>query len=153
MTDPTAIQQAVERLSARKGSRLRSLGEATVDPVSVRRFREALGLPPDPALGVPPMLVAHLLRRDADVSIDARPVETIDAVLNDPVNGGTEVTFARRLRLGDQVHGELVLADASLRQGKSGPMAVVVTEARVCDAQGELVASLRQTMIYRGAAA
>lgn len=144
------IQQSVERLRARIGSRLRDLGLTTVDPVSVRRFREALGLDPDPTLGVPPMLVAHVLRADADVSVDRRPSESIDAVLADPVNGGTEVRFERPLRLGETIRGETLLADAYLREGRSGALAVVVSETRYSDGDGRAVATLRATMVYRG---
>ena len=145
------LAQAVERLCLRKGSRLKDLGRAPVDRISVRRFREALGLPPDPTLGVPPMLVHHLLRPDVDVTVDVRPHETIDSVLDNPVNGGTEVSFNRALRLEETISGELVLADAYLREGKSGAMAVVVTESRYADSQGAPVACVRSTMIYRGA--
>lgn len=144
------LAQAVERLRLRKGHRLKDLGRAPVDRVSVRRFREALGLLPDPDLGVPPMLVHHLLRPDVDVSVDVRPHETIDSVLDNPVNGGTEITLDRLLRLDETISGELLLFDAYLRDGKSGPMAVVVTESRYSDAQGQRVASVRSTMIYRG---
>jgi hypothetical protein len=146
-----SLQQAVARLSALKGQRLKALGEAPVDVVSVRRYREALGLSPDPQLGVPPMMVAHLLRPDANVDVDVRPRETIDAVLVNPVNGGTEVTFTRALRLDEVVNGELLLADAYLREGKNGPLAIVITEAVYRDASGADLARVRSTMVYRGA--
>jgi N-terminal half of MaoC dehydratase len=144
------IQQSVDRLRARIGSRLRELGTATVDPVSVRRFREALGLNPDPALGAPVMMVAHVLRADADVSVDRRPSESIDAVLADPVNGGTEIRITRPLRVGETIRGEMVLADAYLREGRSGALAVVITESRYTDTNDLEVATLRATMVYRG---
>jgi len=144
------LQQAVDRLRTKIGSRLRDLGSAAVDPVSVRRYREALGLDPDPAQGAPAMMVAHLLRPDADVTVDRRPTESIDAVLVDPVNGGTEIRMTRPLRLGETIHGEVLLADTYLREGRSGAMAVVVTESRFTDAGQHEVATLRSTMIYRG---
>jgi len=150
MSAAQSIQESVDRLRARIGSRLRGLGAASVDPVSVRRFREALGLDPDPALGVPPMMVAHLLRADADVAVDRRPSESIDAVLTDPVNGGTEIRIHRPLRLGETIQGELVLADAYLREGRSGTLAVVVTESRYTDAENLEIATLSSTMVYRG---
>lgn len=144
------LQESVERLRAKVGTRLRDLGSGTVDAVSVRRYREALGLDPDPALGVPAMMVAHLLRPDADVTQDRRPSESIDDVLADPVNGGTEAAFVRPLVLGESIRGEMLLADAYLREGRSGPLAVVVTAARYTDALESEVATLRSTMVYRG---
>jgi hypothetical protein len=144
------LQESVDRLRAKIGTRIKDLGSGSVDRVSVRRYREALGLVPDPDLGVPPMLVAHVLRPDADVTRDQRPSETIDDMLADPVNGGTEVEFARPLLLDEVIRGEVVLADAFLREGKAGAMAVVVTVSRYTDAQQREVANLRSTMIYRG---
>ena len=144
------LHESVDRLRTKIGSRLKDLGSGTVDPVSVRRYREALGLLPDPALGVPAMMVAHLLRADADVTRDQRPSESIDDALVDPVNGGTEVEFVRPLVLGESIHGEIFLADAYMREGKSGALAVVVTASRYTDAQRREVANVRSTMIYRG---
>jgi hypothetical protein len=150
MSAAQSLQESVDRLRAKIGSRLRVLGTASVDQVSVRRFREALGLDPDPGLGVPPMMVAHLLRPDADLTVDRRPSESIDAVLTDPVNGGTEIRIHRQLSLGETIQGEMVLADAYLREGRSGPLAVVVTESRFTDADNREVATLSSTMVYRG---
>ncbi len=144
------LRQAIERLASRKGSQLKALGQAPVDRVSVSRYREALGLVADPHLGIPPMLIAHLLRPHANVTVDVRPQETIDTVLNNPVNGGTEVAFLRPLRLDEIISGEVILADAYVRDGKNGPLAVVITEARYRDMQANDVARVRSTMIYRG---
>ena len=150
MSTDKQLQESVARLRTKIGSRLKDLGSGTVDPVSVRRYREALGLVPDPALGVPAMMVAHLLRADADVTRDQRPSESIDDSLVDPVNGGTEVEFVRPLVLGESIHGEVFLADVYMREGKSGELAVVVTASSYTDAQQREVANLRSTMIYRG---
>jgi len=147
------LQQSIDRLRTTIGSRLKDLGSSTVDPASVRRYREALGLDPNPALGAPAMMVAHLLRPDADVTVDQRPSESIDAVLVDPVNGGTEIQITRPLLMGEAIRGEMLLADAYLREGRSGTLAVVITASRFTDAQEREVATLRSTMIYRGAKA
>ncbi|GAA5231840.1 MaoC family dehydratase [Verticiella sediminum] len=146
------LHDAVARLAGKKGVLLDALGSATADAVTVRRLREALGLPADPSLGVPMMAIAHLFRADADVGCDVRPHETIDASLRDPVNGGTEVKFSRPLRLGETISAERTLADAFVREGKSGPLAIIVTQTRYRDAQQEEVACVRSTMVYRGAA-
>jgi hypothetical protein len=150
MTTEKLLSESVGRLRNRIGARLKDLGSSVVDPVSVRRYREAMGLESNPELGVPAMMVAHLLRADADVSKHQRPSESIDDVLGNPVNGGTEIHFKRPLQLGDVVSGELILVDASLKAGKSGPLAVVITEARYVDAQAREIAKARSTMIYRG---
>ncbi len=150
MSETSSVKQSVDRLRAKIGTRLRELGTAQVDPVSVRRYREALGLDADPSHGIPAMMVAHLLRPDSDVTTDTRPSESVDAVLTDPVNGGTEIHISRPLRMGETISGEVVLADAYLREGRSGPLAVVITESRYTDDLKMEVASLRLTMIYRG---
>ena len=148
-----AIRTSVERLVARKGRTLKTLGPATVDETTVRRFREALGWQPDPSLGVPPAILMQVFRADTDVRSDSRPRETIDSALTDPVNGGTELLFSRPLRLGEVLTGEVVLTDVALREGKSGPLALVVTETICRDQDGSEVGRTRVTMIYRGARA
>ncbi len=150
MSADRQLQESVDRLRAKIGTRIKDHGSGAVDRVSVRRFREALGLVPDPDLGVPVMMVAHLLRADADVTRDQRPSESVDDMLADPVNGGTEAEFARPLILDEVIRGEMFLADAFLREGKAGAMAVVVTVSRYTDSQQREVANLRSTMIYRG---
>ena len=146
------LRAVAARLGERVGESLRSAGPVEVDAVSVRRFREAIGLEPDPALGVPPAMLSHVFRPDVDISADVRPRETIDAQLINPVNGGTELWLNRRLQLGDRLRCDTRLYEVSVREGRSGPMVFVATESAYVDAAGLEVGRLRHTMIYRGVA-
>ncbi len=146
------LRAVAERLAARVGESLRSAGPVEIDAVSVRRFREAIGLDPDPRLGVPPAMLAHIFRPDVDLSADVRPRETIDSQLINPVNGGTDLLLHRRLALGDRLRCETRLHEVSVREGRSGPLVFVTTESVYVDAASAELGRIRHAMIYRGMA-
>ena len=65
------------------------------------------------------------------------------------VNGGSEVELFKRLRPGSRVRTKCRYHDIRERIGRSGPMAIVITETLFQDDEGDLVARARQTAIFR----
>lgn len=147
-----AAATPVERLQVRHGEVLRRWGPLLLDPVTIARFEEAEGWPvqPLPTGTVPPALLLHLGNETVDVHHDRRPHETLDEGLKNPVNGGSAVWWLRPVGLGEAVSGEVSIGAVSTRQGKSGPLALVVLDTRIIDATGALVARIEKTMIFRG---
>lgn len=146
------LRSVAARLSGRVGQLLSSTGPVEVDLLSVRRFREAIGLDPDPLLGVPPAMLPHIFRPDANLSADVRPRETIDEQLVNPVNGGTEMLLHRVLAIGDQLRCDTRLHEVTVREGRLDPLVFVSTESVYLDSDSAEVGRIRQTMIYRGVA-
>lgn len=147
------LNQAVDRLASRRGEVLRTWGPVNIDPIVVTRFREAIGWPgaADPAT-IPPTLLIHLPEDPIDVHRDIRPREVLDDKLINPVNGGTRYEWLRPLKMGEPVSGRVTLFEATLREGKSGPLAIVVTETLFLDAHDNIIARMEKTMVYRGVA-
>lgn len=149
----TGLNQAVERLASRRGEILRTWGPVNIDPIIVSRFREAVGWPMAAgSTAIPPTILIHLPEDPIDVHRDVRPREVLDDKLVNPVNGGTHYEWLRPLQMGEAVSGQVKLFAATLREGKSGPLAVVVTETLFLDANETIIARMEKTMIYRGVA-
>lgn len=146
----TDFQDALTRLAARKGEELRRWSEQPLDRSAVGRFREAVGWPDQHEESIPPTVVANLFRDGIDIHVDQRPRETIDDVLVNPVNGGTEFFLYRQPKIGEGITARSILFDAYGRQGKAGELGFVVTETTYSDSDQNPIASLRVTMIYRG---
>lgn len=150
--DALDMAEAVARLAERVGDTLSSWGPVRLDAVTIARFVEAVGLPPrdDADLHVPGIILAVMPRRPIDVHQDVRPAEQVDNVLGNPVNGGTRFEFLRPLRPGESIHGTVSLKEATLRSGRSGPLAIVVKRTVYSSDSGEVLARRDHTMIYRG---
>ncbi|GAA4326915.1 hypothetical protein GCM10023144_10980 [Pigmentiphaga soli] len=147
------MTQAVGRLAARCGELLSSWGPVAVDPIIVERFREAIGWPGDTtSTAVPPTILIHLKEVRVNVHQDERPREVIDDTLVNPVNGGTRYEWMRLIEVGETIKGQVRLHAATMREGRSGPLAIIVTETRYLDARDQVVARMEKTMVYRGAA-
>ena len=145
------LERAVERLQRKCGETSAEWGPLLVDASALSRFREAVGLPTADAFDVvPPTLLFHLSRTQVDVHRDARPQESLDEHLGNPVNGGSAYRWLRPVRVGESVSARVSLKSAELRAAKSGPLAIVVSETTVFDAAQQRVAVLAQTIIYRG---
>ena len=145
------LERAVERLQRKCGETSAEWGPLVVEASTVSRFREAVGLPTADALDVvPPTLLFNLSRTKVDVHRDARPQESLDEHLGNPVNGGSAYRWFRPVRVGETVSARVTLKSAELRAAKSGPLAIVVSETSVFDAARQCVAVLAQTIIYRG---
>ena len=139
---------SVERLAARRGEVMKTWGPVTMDAVSVARFEEALGWPTYVAL--PPAILMQLGNETIDIHRDERPRETIDETLGNPVNGGATIRWLRSLCPGEAISGRVSLKDAYVRDGKSGPLAIVLIETTFLDTSDRPVAVSEKTTIYRG---
>ena len=145
------MSAAIARLAARVGETIASWGPVSCDAVTVARFLEAVGLPArnDADQYVPAIILAVIHRRPIDVHQDARPSEQVDKALGNPVNGGTRFEFLRPIRIGETVRGTVVLKEATLREGRSGPLAIVVKRTTYSNGAGEILGHQDHTMIYR----
>jgi hypothetical protein len=145
------LQAPIERLLARRGEVLRAWGPTTLDDVTIARFEEAEGWPVRGG-DLSPAILLQLGNARVDVHADQRPHESLDDALKNPVNGGTAVWWFRAVRRGETMRGETRLGEARMREGKSGPMALVVLETRFFNDAKELVGRTEKTMIFRDVA-
>jgi hydroxyacyl-ACP dehydratase HTD2-like protein with hotdog domain len=65
------------------------------------------------------------------------------------VAGGTEYEFHEHIRPGDTLTATRRIADMYEKQGRSGPMAFVVSETTYRNQHGKVVGVQRFTAIYR----
>lgn len=65
------------------------------------------------------------------------------------VNGGAEVELHKRVKPGKRVRTKSRYCDIRERVGSTGAMCLIVTETLYQDDDGDLLASVRQTSIYR----
>ncbi|MPZ23772.1 MAG: hypothetical protein GEU28_09540 [Dehalococcoidia bacterium] len=65
------------------------------------------------------------------------------------LRGGNEYTFYRPARPDDRMTVEWRVAEAYERPGSSGPLLCVVSDVAYRDAEGDMLASNRETMVYR----
>jgi acyl dehydratase len=65
------------------------------------------------------------------------------------VHGEDEYEFHEPMIVGDEITLETAITDARLKQGRSGPLGVVVEERRFTNQRGQLCAVLRTTLIRR----
>ena len=65
------------------------------------------------------------------------------------VNGGSEIDLYKRIRPGKRVRTKARYHDIRERIGRTGPMAIVITETIFQDDDGDLIARARQTAIFR----
>ncbi len=145
--------EPVERLKRRRGEVLDSWGPVTLDAVTVSRFHEALCWPEQmPPGSPPPAVLMQLGNIEVDLTKDARPHKSLAPGLTNSVNGGTKMTWARPLVAGEAISGRVCLKDAYAREGKSGPLAMVVVETIFVDGAGKVAARTEKTTIFRGLA-
>ena len=65
------------------------------------------------------------------------------------VHGGDEYEFDEPMIVGDEITVQTVITDAKLKQGRSGPLGIVVLERRFTNQHGKRCAVLRTTAIRR----
>ena len=65
------------------------------------------------------------------------------------VHGEDEYEFHEPVIVGDEIAMQMVITDARLKQGRSGPLGIVVEERRFTNQLGKLCAVLRTTLIRR----
>lgn len=124
----------------------------------IRHFAQAIGdevtgALPDDALVAPPLFPQTYGYDDvplSELTPDGSPAE-LDLPLpaKRAMGGSSEFTVHRRLRPGDEVTVESRLADIYVKQGKSGPLFMIVIETRFTDQHSRPVASEVATFIKR----
>ena len=65
------------------------------------------------------------------------------------VHGEDEYEFREAMIVGDEITMQAAISDARLKQGRSGPLGLVVEERRFTNQVGTLCAVLRTTLIRR----
>jgi acyl dehydratase len=65
------------------------------------------------------------------------------------VHGEDEYEFHEPVIVGDEIAMQMTITDARLKQGRSGPLGIVVEERRFTNQLGRLCAVLRTTLIRR----
>ena len=65
------------------------------------------------------------------------------------VHGEDEYEFHEPMIVGDEIMLQMSITDARLKQGRSGPLGMVVEERRFTNQLGQLCAVLRTTLIRR----
>ena len=112
---------------------------------AVKHFMEATE---DPALQskvplkyAPPTFPTTFRIRVPDLELDPTTMQLL--------HGEQQYTFARQLRVGEQVTCIAHIADVRERHGKTGTMAFIITETTGTDRQQQLVYTARSTLIVR----
>jgi len=146
------IESGIAALAARLGEEISRWGPVEIDPVTVSRYWEALGFPDRPReCGIVPLtLLALLPRRPVDINRDERPSEQVDRSLGNPVNAGTAFTIRRGMALGERVRGRTLLTEAYVREGRSGPLGIVVKRTQFFGEDGSEIGAVDRTTVYRG---
>jgi len=112
---------------------------------AVKHFMEATE---DPALQskkplqyAPPTFPTTFRIRVPDLELDPTTMQLL--------HGEQQYTYARQLRIGEQVTCVAHIADVRERHGKTGMMAFIITETTGIDSQQQTVYTARSTLIVR----
>jgi len=112
---------------------------------AVKHFMEATE---DPALQskeslryAPPTFPTTFRIRVPDLELDPTTMQLL--------HGEQQYTYARQLRIGEQVTCIAHIADVRERHGKTGTMAFIITETTGIDSQQQPVYTARSTLIVR----
>ena len=112
---------------------------------AVRKFMEATEDPTlqsmEPLQYAPPTFPTTFRIRVPDLELDPTTMQLL--------HGEQQYTYARQLRIGEQVTCIAHIADVRERHGKTGTMAFIITEAVGTDSQQQTVYTARSTLIVR----
>ena len=116
---------------------------ATVEAGHVRRFAEAIGDPnPRWKAEAPPTFLVALVAA-------ATHLDDAEDFGKGWLNGGNRFEYFKPVMIGDQITGRTHIADVFDKAGSSGDLLFIVSETRYTNQRGELVATLRGTIIRR----
>jgi acyl dehydratase len=73
----------------------------------------------------------------------------LDVPLKRVLNGGTEAEFFRLARVGDRITAQSRYVDMTEREGRSGPMVLVVVETTYTNQDDDVLVRSRMTVIMR----
>lgn len=136
---------------------------STGDPVSLRHLREYLigtddhesfyDLASDGPVITPPLFFFAAMREvvyESELYEDGQHKTTgVAGITGRTLEGGTAYKLHHPLYVGDVLTMEKKLASIEEKNGRSGPMAVVVTDSTFTNQHGDLVAELSHTIIFR----
>jgi MaoC dehydratase-like protein len=112
---------------------------------AVQRFMEATGDPAlqskEPLQYAPPTFPTTFRMRVPELELDSSKMQLL--------HGEQQYTYARQLRIGEQVTCVTHVADVRERQGKAGSMTFIVLETTGTDSQQQPVYTARSTVIVR----
>ena len=112
---------------------------------AVRKFMEATEDPTlqskEPLQYAPPTFPTSFRIRGPDLELDPTTMQLL--------HGEQQYTYARQLRIGEQVTCIAHIADVRERHGKTGTMAFIITETVGIDSQQQTVYTARSTLIVR----
>jgi acyl dehydratase len=139
------------------------IDRATGDPVSLRHLREYLiGTDdrdpnydlshPGPII-TPPLYFFAAMREvvyESELHEDGQHRTVgVAGITGRTLEGGTDYRLHTPVYVGDVITAERTLASIEEKSGRSGPMALVVTDTRYTNQRDELVAELTHTLIFR----
>ncbi|MFD9668689.1 MaoC family dehydratase N-terminal domain-containing protein [Rhodococcus sp. NPDC059968] len=135
------------------------------DPVSLRQLREYVaatggrpeewGDPDDPhaAIVTPPLFFHAVCRRvvaEADLGADGQySFLGVEGVSGRTMAGGHKYELLEPVKVGDVLSVTERLKDITEKDGRTGPLVFVTTEADYHNHEGTLVARYQQTTIFR----
>ncbi len=106
--------------------------EATEDPMLQSK---------EPLQYAPPTFPTTFRIRVPDLQLDPTTMQLL--------HGEQQYTYARQLRIGEQVTCVAHIVDVRERHGNTGTMAFIITETTGTDSQQQTVYSARSTLIVR----
>jgi acyl dehydratase len=161
---PGPVQKASAPLTSEE---LRRFTQAVMESNPVHWDDEAARARGYDGVVAPPLFPVHASRRPAGTpdppdrlrddpdwdgaSIDGgiNGLPPLDMPLRRVLNGGNEARFYRLARVGDAISSESRYVSITEREARSGPMVFVVFETEYRNQDGDLLVSVRQTMIRR----
>jgi hypothetical protein len=112
---------------------------------AVKNFMEATEDPAlqskEPLQYAPPTFPTTFRIRVPDLELDPTTMQLL--------HGEQQYSYARQLRIGEQVTCVVHIADVRERHGKTGTMAFIITETTGTDSQQQIVYTARSTLIVR----
>jgi 3-methylfumaryl-CoA hydratase len=128
--------------------------EVLVRADDIRRFAQAIGAPDADDGVAPPLFCQALTYADVpreQLGPDGAPAEItlLDLPAQRAVGGSSDYRINRRVRAGETITVVSRLADVYAKEGRSGPLYMVVVETDFRDADDALVASETATYIKR----
>jgi 3-methylfumaryl-CoA hydratase len=152
------VAEQVDALQQLIGSAAWPEQQVEVHEADILRYVEATNsAPPDrdtdgvllaPPMFLPPFAVGGTIGEDGR---RARPGETVVVVpgLDRRLMAGCEIAFSAPIRAGETIVASATFAEIYVKEGRSGPMVLVVTEIRYRNRDGEDRRIERWTIIHR----
>jgi len=126
--------------------KIRELADALEDPNPLYRDEKFAASTKYGGLIGPPTILTCVRSPDWSM-LDI--VKDLKADIGKLLHGEQEYEYYRLIRPGDKLTARVRIKDIYTKEGKSGPMDMVVTETDYTDEKGELVARARAVLVIR----